>query len=603
MKKMFKYASLGAIALVGAVSFSACSSSDEVVDNPDYNPVDNTVKTEFTISLPASAKAATRQSSTEVPDNNAFRGMENIILIPFADDATITSSSTRWGENITLPATGSSAANTIAIGDLVANNHSKLFNNVTIPVGTSSFLLYGKSIDGTVNSDALYHQYGYLTPPTFTGEPSTFTFSPKQIYETTGTPDKATAIANYLTAIANAKYSSDDDNNSSTPDVEHKWSGSTGGMKLFYDAFITNKAGSSNSVKELVKDLYNTLWKNTDNMSKAIVAAIKTKCTVPTTEDGTIISFDSSIDDYPTEIHLPDGAAAVAFNNSTGTFSPANGTIYNTSALTDYVYPASLYYFVNSGIKTDNSSKASEYVSTNTTWDVILGKYANDNASVQPTTRSVAIKNPINYAVGRFDVTIKAAANSSETNVLYDYNGDPVDISTTGFTVTAVLIGGQNSVGFDFTPSAEGTSVIYDNAVASGTKATTTASTPNRTMVLETVAEKDVTVVVELVNDVADFYGKDGQLIKKDTKFYLLGTLTATAATETGGKVFKQDYVTTANFTINVGTKKGSDQFDHNDDGLGGAYNVIPDLRTPQLELGMSVDLTWTPGHTFNIEI
>ena len=374
-------------------------------------------------------------------------------------------------------------------------------------------------------------------------------------------------------------------------------------MKLFYDAFITNKAGSSNSVKELVKDLYNTLWKNTDKMSKAIVAAIKTKCTVPATEDGTITSFDSSIDGYPTNINLPDGAAAVTFAAATG-FSPANGTIYNTSALTDYVYPASLYYFVNSGIKTDNSSKASEYVSTNTTWDVILGKYANDNASVQPSTRSVAIKNPINYAVGRLDVTIKAATNAAEENVLYDYNGDPVNLGTTGFTVTAVLIGGQNSVGFDFTPSAEGSSVIYDNAVATGTKATTTASAPNRTMVLETVAGNDVTVVVELINDVADFYGKDGQLIKKDTKFYLLGTLTATAATETGNKVFKQDYVTTANFTIKVGDKKDDlTPGSHNDDGLGDAYNVIPDLRTPQLELGMSVDLTWTPGHTFNIKI
>ena len=51
MKKMFKYASLGAIALVGAVSFSACSSSDEIVDNPDYNPVDNTVKTQIAFSL------------------------------------------------------------------------------------------------------------------------------------------------------------------------------------------------------------------------------------------------------------------------------------------------------------------------------------------------------------------------------------------------------------------------------------------------------------------------------------------------------------------------------------------------------------------------
>ena len=65
MKKMFKYASLGAIALVGAISFSACSSSDEIVDNPDYNPVDNTVNTQiaFSLSKGGAKKAATRQTA------------------------------------------------------------------------------------------------------------------------------------------------------------------------------------------------------------------------------------------------------------------------------------------------------------------------------------------------------------------------------------------------------------------------------------------------------------------------------------------------------------------------------------------------------------
>lgn len=595
MKKNFKYAFMSAIAFAGAVGFSACSSSDEIVDNPDYNPEDNTVKTEFTIALPANVKTATRMGSDAVPDNNTFRGMENIILIPF-NESPITATSTRWGSNITLPATGGN--NKISTGELFAGNNAKMFNNVTIPVLTSAFLLYGKAIDGTVNTDELYHQYGYLTPPDFTGNPSSFTFSLKKVYETEGAPAKATAIAAYLTAIANANY----DDNNSTPE-NHKWSGTTGGMKQLYDAFISNEAGSTNSVTSLVRDLYKTLWSNTDEMSKAIVTAIKTKCTVPSPEDGTISSFDSSIDGYPSDINLPDGAAAVKINTGGTAFEVANGTIYNNSALTSYVYPASLYYFVNSTIKTDNASKASEYTTENGTWVDILNKYTNDNASVQPTTRSVAIKNPINYAVGRFDMTVKIATkDGTAAGTLYDYNGDPVNASA-GFTVTAVLIGNQNSVGFDFTPSAEGTQVIYDNAVAASTVATTTASAANRTMVLETVATKDVPVVIELRNDIADFYGRNGQLIKKDTKFYLLGRLEADDADETENKVFKQDYVTIANFTIKVGTPKASLSGGHNDDGLGSAYNVIPDLRTPQLELGMSVDLTWSPGHTFGVEL
>ena len=91
MKKMFKYASLSVIALVGAVSFSACSSSDEIVDNPDYNPVDNTVKTQFTIAFPGNV-AKTRQSAVTVQDAQSietFRGMDNIVLYPFATTGTV----------------------------------------------------------------------------------------------------------------------------------------------------------------------------------------------------------------------------------------------------------------------------------------------------------------------------------------------------------------------------------------------------------------------------------------------------------------------------------------------------------------------------------
>lgn len=34
--------------------------------------------------------------------------------------------------------------------------------------------------------------------------------------------------------------------------------------------------------------------------------------------------------------------------------------------------------------------------------------------------------------------------------------------------------------------------------------------------------------------------------------------------------------------------------------GLANAYNVLPDLRTAKLSLGLSVDLNWQTGMTFN---
>lgn len=130
-----------------------------------------------------------------------------------------------------------------------------------------------------------------------------------------------------------------------------------------------------------------------------------------------------------------------------------------------------------------------------------------------------------------------------------------------------------------------------------------TAEGSNYTLALETAANTagvntDVHIAIELTNNTgADFYGKGGQLIPKDGKFYLTATLTAENATETGKKVFKQDYYTKADLTIQAGT------IGTNTVGLGAATNTIPDLRTPTLELGMSVDLHWLPGHTFSINL
>ncbi len=167
-----------------------------------------------------------------------------------------------------------------------------------------------------------------------------------------------------------------------------------------------------------------------------------------------------------------------------------------------------------------------------------------------------------------------------------------------GFPVTAVFVGNQRQVLFDFTPTDAASPTlytIYDNELT-GINATASYSTVNSLFVLETPASAvespntsanaDVQIALELTNNSgSDFIGANGQLIPKNGKFYLVATLIASKASETGKKVFKQDFVTTAQLTINS---------------LANAYNEIPDLRTPQLELGMSVDLTWQTGHTYD---
>lgn len=52
--------------------------------------------------------------------------------------------------------------------------------------------------------------------------------------------------------------------------------------------------------------------------------------------------------------------------------------------------------------------------------------------------------------------------------------------------------------------------------------------------------------------------------------------------------VFMSDYQTIANVTITS---------------LANAYNTIPDLRATQMELGLSVDLEWKTGISFDVTI
>jgi hypothetical protein len=269
------------------------------------------------------------------------------------------------------------------------------------------------------------------------------------------------------------------------------------------------------------------------------------------------------------------------------------------AAPTTYTYPAQLWYYVNSTIQTSNQSKKTAYDGSNA-WSAILALHT-DATAVNSRTRAVAIVDPIQYAVARLDVQVRVAETGSGKLQDNSYTAEgarkDVAVNAAGFPISAVLIGGQRPVNFDFTAQTSGTEyTIYDNAMAStykGTPVTMAAkmgsdySEWNHTLVLEN-GTSDVMIAVEMTNNTGvDFYGAGDQLIPKDGKFYVVGKLTASEAGETGNHVFKQDFVTKAKLTL-TDLKK--------------AYNTIPDLRTPQMELGFSVNLEWQSGHVYTID-
>lgn len=583
MKKNSIYALMGAIALAGSVGFSSCSSSsdDVVVNNPDYIPEVNAVKTQFAISIPSNVNApTTRMSSAKVQQaDNSFRGMKGITLVPFVSKPTAAANETA-GAPITLGDIGSTSDVT-QLGSTTGNY--KVYSSVTVPLGTSAFLFYAQA-DGSTDGD-------FVNGKTVKNDPATagtagYTFSPSQIYNGDTENTKGNAIATYLTNIAKATG----------------WSTSTGPLKTLYDQFIKLTAGSSASAQLAVTNLWKEVKGNTDGVSTAIVTAI-TNTTYVSGHTDDVLTFTSDVSGYPANLNLPDGAAAVKWDTSNDedlkfVVDDSGNTV---GTLNSYVYPASLWYTANTGIVVSNSKQADangKYPTGKTAWDTtengVLGLYTN-GTSVTPNSRSIALTDQIQYAVGRLDVTVKCAAAT-----LYDQQGNEVTVdATNGFPVSAVLIGGQQAVDFAFSNPSGTAYTIYDKEVSGVNAKSGTADGTNYTLALETAAETDVNIAIELTNNTgADFYGKNGQLIPKDGKFYLTATLTAANATTTDKKIFKQDFYTIANLTIQAGTSGAT-----NSTGLGAATNTIPDLRTPALELGLAVDLHWQAGHTFNVDI
>ena len=645
MKKNFLMFAALVVSVVISFTMTACSSSDEA----DLVATEETgvVKAEFTISFPQQIVGATRMAEDVVQGQASpvFRGISSIELRPFSFIESDISTSTVLTSPITLQGgasvgpQGASAtdANIIVGGNdaLYTTSKSHLYKDVSIAIGTRSFLFYGIATDKAAPADVSgYAINGSLVPnqTTPTGTLADISFSPQPI-ATNEINSEATTIANYLTSIATT---------SATVGSETKT------MLDYFPNFKNLTAGSWNSVKAVVKIVYTSIKDNTDALSVAIKNAILVAATADNTE---ILKFDKGDYknlSYPANIQLPDGAAYVKWDNNNNKFEPlANDNSMNIGELGKYSYPASLYYWGLSNIKTTSSTMNSKYTNEKS-WDQILEEYdaaADPNTVVQSTTRSIAIQKPVEYAVGRLDVTVNTDNGKTELQDLGTYNGATSIVNTptpaspqnivigTNFPITGILISNQKAVDYKFETIGTASYTVYDSQIEAGCYLNSGSNTPKatHTLVLQTpVADPtkttdeqmksdnfaNVKIAVEFQNNSdKTIVGKSGCLIYPGTKFYMIGTLmpgkngsntddpkykrnpfvtsvnggsTIPKAGDYIKQAFVQDYVTKANFTVKS---------------FQNAYNMLPDLRTPELEIGLSVDLTWEDGIVSNIVI
>lgn len=578
---MKKLAFLTCAVFLSSIVLTSCKK-----DQNEPQKQNEVVKTEFSIELPSQvASGPHRMPSTTVQKGgrSEFQGMTDIFLVPFVKQSAIISTDTRLGNNIHL----SDIADASVLGTV---SNAKVYTNVSIPLTTASFLFYAKSA-----ASGTKFEVGSLAAADTANaqEPADYHFDLEPIIANLATAHgdaKATALLAYVNSLANAS------------DGTHAWKEYDVADPATYDPAMAAMfveysklhTLSSNGVQRMMHDFYNSLVPLTTTLATNLKAAIAASATItgPDSEGDYAVALNSALLGYPANILLPEEAVhikwdATAFRFCTeGEYTAANHALPHM-----FTYPSALWYRANSPIKTSNSSKQAMYNNTND-WATILAAHEASRA-VNTNTRAVAIEDPIQYAVARLDVQVKLDAGVLEDNT-------PVtakNITCASYPISGIFVGSQKNVGFDFTPVGANNYTIYDNVMTeSGMAATTSYSDMNSTLVLETVAAasstdntKDVRICVEFTNNSGeDFIGIDGCLIPAGSKFYVVANLSAAAATETDLKVFKQDYTTTAKLNLKS---------------LKNAYNTIPDLRTPKLELGFSVDLSWQNGHTYTMDI
>lgn len=624
MNRMNNFLLMGSVALSGIVAFSACSSENDM--GAEVNPTfdGKTVKTQFALNVPY-GNTGTRMSADATQQNSNFRGISNMKLLPFAEEPAVGKTSTSL---INL------GVNTNAFesdGSDYANQGRYIYRDVEIPIGTKHFVFYGKATGTettTTDPDKLFEK-GYLSN-NLSGTTGTTVsldntnFALQKINETldlngatSGTDKSYRKVLKALQDVTGTKVT-----DGATTIEWNNITTSATDMKLnhaekLWDAFKTLKAGSANSVRITLENLKKSAGVTTlgatetptadgDGLLKTLVKNIDVALT-------TLLGTDNT---FPADFNLPDGAIAVTYDNTSGNWKyntpvDMNGASINYANIT---YPASLDYFVNSPAKARNDASTGL---TDGIWPE-KEKWTKDETGiwtgwgdeVKNTTRTIALEKAIQYGVANLELTINAKANKLLDNAkanggqVADQN---VDVTGDKLVMTGVLIGGQpEKVEWNYEPKTGTTFdlTIYDKKMNGATTSAEginvpvkpKASTPNYTLVLDNnnnTSAKPIYVAVELVNKTGiDFYGADG-MVPAGGKFYLIGKLDPTTAT-TGDnpnhvdRVFLKDYTTKANLTIKD---------------LKNAYNVIPDLRSTAISVGLAVNLEWQTGITFNVEI
>lgn len=544
-------------------------------DTDGFNENGEPVRVELACTFSSSVGKQTRQADALVQNVNLRQPNTRSLCVIAMQDNEPMRSEVSWEDPVSKPGKGDNPASVLY--------HSSYCD---MAQGVNRCLVYGDVADALSGSIPTKVYNGSLIKSslnnimTYSGLQN-ISFSLESIYDRTDVPsgdDGPTPLAEALTNVANL------------PD----WIGSNNNILKNLRQNFTNHGfnlpGSAASVKKWLKALASAAQSYYDNPSgltsveKAILLQIKA---------ASIAAVDNiTSNNYPRNLYLPDGAAALRWVESTtgGSFQPQmqTTTIDNINTVSRFAYPAALYYFVDSSIRTSNSkvnSYATDFdrVSTDesrTAWEKVLTEFDDGNV-VSASTKAIALKDPVQYAVAQLHVTLKA----NGTTIKDDADAD-ITIGQ-NFPLKGIIVCGQRPVNYLFEQrnnSDVEVKFIYDSQVKENCFLSTTKQDDAcKTLVFQSFDSEDVNIILEFENNSDDLTFKciDGT-VYPHTRFYLAGKVEAAGGTggddASRGRVFTKDYITTVNMTVTS---------------LAKAYNVLPNLLTSNLEIGVETTPDW----------
>ena len=560
--KRFDYHILLLLLLFATIT--GCSKDDALLqDTQEENPV--TVALAFSVTTHATPY--TRMSSAVVQDEGQpYRGIELRKIVPFAVEGEITATD--------MP----KLFQVVGEGEKLVNSRAYYYyDNCVLMSGVASFLSYGRATQVTPENKAANGSIVETFPLSMA--PKDIRFSLESISNKV-VNNVANSLAHYMSLIATANG-----NGIAWKDAPNNT------LKVMYLNFLNLTEvessgnvmpGSTANIKaytQALKTALNNLSLTGDD------AAIRTDIIAQIDENADKLDPAGDWGNFPASIGLPDGAAAVRWDGEKFVAEVSNTSLADINGIDRFAFPAELYYYGNSRINTSNIDKRKASY-TDRPWTEVLADYEFPNGLVSTNTQAVAIREPLQYGVARLQIKLKET-----DDYLQDSKGSYVEVGTDKFPLTGVLVGGQLPVGFDFKPtttypiySEADIKYIYDNQLPELYLSSSADATQMiNTLVLQTYDNKKVPVVLEFINNSdKDFEGVDGT-VYRGTKFYLAAEIDPATKSEDPNetirdRVFTQDYTTTLNMKVT---------------GLAKAYNVVPNLLSPRLELGVELVTKW----------